>query len=788
MTAGWIIARSEWRLRWRALLAIALIGWLASSVAIAAFAASRRAESAFDRLLEATGASNLEGFFEGPIDGEEFEALAGIDGVEGGDAASMFIVGPADGDLVAGGNVIGAALRHSFGNSMGALMIEGRAIDQTKVDEVMVNEAFREVTGIGAGDRMDLVSYTPEESEQAEMTGEIPEVPGGPTVPVLVTGVGRGAEDVSDVADPIIIVSAAFADRYQDEIGNLSTIVLLRVDPDRFEEVAAAAAEVIPGLELQQAEDLGARIRDGLGVQRVALLVFAGAAAAAGLLALAQNLRRFIGLGSSQRGALVAIGSSRRLELISVAVSLLPAALFVGVASALTSVVIAPSLVTGLAEQAEPDPGIFFDGTALVVGALVAGGALVVLALVLLRVGTRAQTAVPSASLADGVARSVRLGAGPATGVRFALDAGRAVGGVPTRSAILGAAVGVAGVVATLTFSASIAGLFERPADWGATFDAVVEAPAERDLALELAREIATVDGVAAVAVNDYISTDEGSTSLIAGDRSVATEVEALRQVKGTIPFSITGGRSPIRQDEMVVGKRLLDELGIGIGAKVVLETVDTRVDRVIVGTVVVPGIDELDRSVYLTPDGLADAGGEPQSAIVLVKAATGVEPDELIRRLSESHPDTRPVEAPSSIDNLDELGSLPSMLVGFLAVLSVVAGLSAMVLTVRRRRREIAVLRSLGFVRGQVAAAVAAQAATQAIVGLVIGIPVGVVAGRTIYGLVGSRVGFLVHPTLPAMSIAAVVGVALGCAVLGAVVVAPGAQRLAPAATLRAE
>ena len=55
------------------------------------------------------------------------------------------------------------------------------------------------------------------------------------------------------------------------------------------------------------------------------------------------------------------------------------------------------------------------------------------------------------------------------------------------------------------------------------------------------------------------------------------------------------------------------------------------------------------------------------------------------------------------------------------------------LVVSVSRRRREIGLLKVLGFVNRQVASAVIWQATTLALVGIVIGVPVGVLAGRAI-------------------------------------------------------
>ena len=58
---GWLAvwAPTEWRRRWPALLALAVLVAVAGGVATALVAGARRADSSFDRLLAVTGAPNL---------------------------------------------------------------------------------------------------------------------------------------------------------------------------------------------------------------------------------------------------------------------------------------------------------------------------------------------------------------------------------------------------------------------------------------------------------------------------------------------------------------------------------------------------------------------------------------------------------------------------------------------------------------------------------------------------------------------------------------------------------
>ena len=98
------------------------------------------------------------------------------------------------------------------------------------------------------------------------------------------------------------------------------------------------------------------------------------------------------------------------------------------------------------------------------------------------------------------------------------------------------------------------------------------------------------------------------------------------------------------------------------------------------------------------------------------------------------------PARLPADVNNLKLVEGLPRALAAFLAALAALALVHTLVTTVRRRRHDLAVLRTLGFVGSQVSATVAWQATTFVVVGLVVGIPLGVAAGRTAWSLVADR------------------------------------------------
>jgi hypothetical protein len=145
-------------------------------------------------------------------------------------------------------------------------------------------------------------------------------------------------------------------------------------------------------------------------------------------------------------------------------------------------------------------------------------------------------------------------------------------------------------------------------------------------------------------------------------------------------------------------------------------------------------------------------------------------------------------VQRPAEIVNYGTIGETPALLATALAAAAMVALGLTLTASVRRRRRELALLKSLGFTHGQLAAAVAWQASVSSAVGIIIGVPVGIAAGRTLWTLFAREIYAVPQPTVPVLWVAVV---ALGTLALANVVAAvPGrmAARTPTALLLRAE
>jgi predicted lysophospholipase L1 biosynthesis ABC-type transport system permease subunit len=145
-------------------------------------------------------------------------------------------------------------------------------------------------------------------------------------------------------------------------------------------------------------------------------------------------------------------------------------------------------------------------------------------------------------------------------------------------------------------------------------------------------------------------------------------------------------------------------------------------------------------------------------------------------------------VQRPAEIVNYTSTGATAGILAAGLAVGAVVALGLTLAVSVRRRRRDLALLKTLGFMRRQLAVTVAWQASVAAAVGVIIGVPVGIALGRWLWDLFARDINAVPVPSVPAVQIALV---AVGALVLANLVAAvPGrvAARTRTALVLRAE
>jgi hypothetical protein len=220
-----------------------------------------------------------------------------------------------------------------------------------------------------------------------------------------------------------------------------------------------------------------------------------------------------------------------------------------------------------------------------------------------------------------------------------------------------------------------------------------------------------------------------------------------------------------------------------------------------VVGTVIVPPtpfqVTQLGEGAALALPGFlrVDPGAarQPGGLPFLVRFAPGVSRDAGLAAVAEDikglpNPFVYAAERPANVVSLVGIAGLPVALAGLLALIAAGTLAHTLASSTRRRRHDLAMLKSLGFTRRQLRQAVAWQATAIAGIALLIGLPAGVAAGRWAWRLLAAQLGVLPEPAVPLTAIFIAIPAALVVANLIAAAPGQAAARTPIAAVLRAE
>jgi predicted lysophospholipase L1 biosynthesis ABC-type transport system permease subunit len=261
-------------------------------------------------------------------------------------------------------------------------------------------------------------------------------------------------------------------------------------------------------------------------------------------------------------------------------------------------------------------------------------------------------------------------------------------------------------------------------------------------------------------------------------------------------------GELPADDDEVALGVRTAADLGVEVGDAVSVGGFGEELQARVTGLVVFPAVGpfQSDRgspgSGMLMPGAAVDIGAgflgiedsaEPGAAAEVLAALSAdvsrIDPDGEGYMVSYDDP-VRPPE----IEDARSIRALPAV-VGGLVALAVVIGLSfSIVVSVRSRRRELAILRSIGFTGRQIRRSVRTQTVATMIAALVIGLPLGVMAGRLTWRAFAGQLGVVPDPSSPLVWLALTILGALALALLAAAIPARMAAATRASTGLRSE
>jgi ABC-type antimicrobial peptide transport system permease subunit len=216
-----------------------------------------------------------------------------------------------------------------------------------------------------------------------------------------------------------------------------------------------------------------------------------------------------------------------------------------------------------------------------------------------------------------------------------------------------------------------------------------------------------------------------------------------------------------------------------------------------IVGSFAVPRLpfqadENAAQGAALTPDGYSLVSGKAALDTVYVRFRAGVDPIDGVQRLKEATAQSAfavmSAQRVGAVRSVQRISAVPWFLGGALAVLAVGTLTHTLLLTIRRRRRDLATLKTLGFVGRQVRVTVAWLAVAIVAPALLLGLPLGVVAGRWGWRLFAQYLAVVPEPIAP---VAGTLIIAVAVLAVSNVIAATPAQiaaRTRPANVLRTD
>ncbi len=802
MGAVGMVAGSQIRRRWHRIMVVTVLVGVVGAVVFATAAGARRSASALDRFIASSRASDLTltGIARKPLREAQIDELRQVPGVLG--------VGVGRGVLLSFDRAPDLSQVAAVDSTLGGevdrpRIVAGRAANRRAVDEITIGETLAAQLHVGVGDHLDASSYTPAQVA-GFFTGQGDfNVREGPRVRLKIVGIDRRPLDLGDkgAAGGVLILTPAFNRAYATSIGDLGTLLRVRTRDPAVDvpRVIAAAHRIFgpsPDFDAQSVAIETQGANNAIAVITVALWVFAAVAALAGVVAIGIVLTREISSARGEQSAFRALGLTRGQRVATIA----PQAFVIAGGGALLAVVggiaASPLFPIGVARRADPDPGVHVDGIVLgviivAVGMLVFGIAMLA-ALRVTRPVARVEAAGERRRPPKVVEAAARVGLPPTatTGLRMALEPGSNDTAVPIRSAYLGAVFGVLGVVAVLVFASSLDHLVATPRFSGYDWDfSVVDnsSTACNRSSHGITRE-AAVTALAGVCVQD-IQLDGRPLSAL-----------AFADIRGAIDPVIVKGRAPTKAHEVALGATTLRALGKSIGDTVQAPLLASSsgspptASYQIVGQVALPALGStqpLADGAVFTNAGLAKLVDPTNASRYLVgRFAPGTDRAAVERRIADL-PKLGTPTAPAvavEIARLRQINWFPGVLAALLGGLALLAVGHALVTAVRRRRRDLALLKTLGFDRRQVRATVAWQASILAAVGLVVGIPVGLLVGGLVWRHVTDGLGIADPAAVPVVAIALTIPGVLVLVNLIAFLPARNAAQTRPAVALRAE
>jgi ABC-type antimicrobial peptide transport system permease subunit len=817
---AWYRFRGSFGSRWGGYLSVVLLVGLLGGLAMGVVAAARRTQSSFPTYLASTNPSNLS-VFTGTVAESRLAHLPDVRRVEGADVLNVLPLGSN------GAPKVGPSTNEVFTVGSDGLLfdvdrvtaIEGRMADPNRANEAVVTSEAAQLLGLHVGQDITVGFYTNDQTSLPRFgTAKV-----RPTkradlrvVGIVVSNSDVVQDDAQKSISALVLVTPALTKQLVQCCGTGLSEFGLQLehggaDVSTVETEVDRALPTGTGFYFVDPTVIETEAQRAIKPEAIALGVFGGICGLAVLLIASQIIARQRRLFAGDLGTLRALGASPSALIGDGLIGVVGAIVVGSLLAGAVAVALSPLGPLGPVRPVDPSSGVAFDWTVLSLGTVVL--------LILLSASAVISAYRTARHLSDpirqrsrerpsGVAATLataRLPESAVMGVRFVLEPGGGRNSVPVRSATLGAALAVLVVVATVTFGASLNTLVSHPALYGWNWN----------------YELESAEG------GGYIPGREAS-QLLSRDPDVAAWTgvyfDSLRIDGQTVPMIGESPPSPVgppvqsghalqASNQIVLGATSLADLHKRVGGTVQASygTSSTETTLRIVGTATMPavgpglglhlsmGIGAVVSDLFIPAGVRNPTSGPPGPNAYFVRLKNGSSSSASFRSLQrivsalDSDPNAAPisvlsVQRPAEIVNYRTMGSTPAFLSIGLAAGAVVALGLTLIASVRRRRRDFAVLRTLGFTGRQLGSVVAWQSSVAVAIGTIIGVPLGIILGRFLWNLFAHEINVIPAPTVPVVLVVLIVVGAMALANIVAAVPGRIAARTAAALLLRAE
>ena len=845
LPVAWYRFRSTLRRRLPGYLSIVLLVGLVGGLAMASLAGARRTQSSYPTFLASTNPSDLTvsafALNSNVADGssaftKQISHLPGVKRVRDLAAPSVMPLTKNGAARLELANEL-----QTYGSLDGELsqqdrltIIKGHLTNPRRLDEVEMTANAADFLHLRVGQKILLGAFTTKQTESAGFgTAKVqPRLRIEATLTGIVVFNNQVVQDDVDRSYGFMVLTPALI----RQIGTISpssitpALYNLQLDHGNL-DAAKVETEFInatppqSGYEIHVTARTTAQVELSIKPESVALGAFGAIAAIVALILGLQAISRQLRISDEDRRVLWALGASPATIAGDGLIGALSAVVLGALLAVAVAVLLSPLAPLGAVRDVYPHPGIAFDWTVLGAGLLVLilalGAATIGISIRLSPHRSRGRRrASPRVSTISRGAESLGLPVSALVGVRFALEPGRGRTEVPVRSTLIGTVLAVTLLVSTLTFSSGLSTLVSHPSLYGWNWSYMLlpsnDVPPHALNLLSHDPDVAAWSGY-----SGYASVQ------IAGQNVPIL----IGHPHAKVAPPILSGHGLDANNQIVLGSATLAELHKKVGDTVTV-SFGTPKDApiyipatplLIVGTATFPAVGSSSFIADHTSMGtgaLVPVGVEPPAfhratlakdpnfngpGLVFVRLRAGVSAAQghanALRIVAAADQTfaadpngqgnvvaVRGVQRPAQIVNYRSVGSTPVFLAAALALGAIVALALTLVASVRRRRRDLALLKALGFTPRQLARVVSWQASVTAIVGIIVGVPLGILIGRQLWTLFARSINAVPDPTVPTVSVILVVLGSLIFANLVALIPGRIAARTSTALTLRAE